>query len=1083
MAKLLPNLRSLVKLATSLQDRNASAALRNLETWADDLTKRLAALDAGAVAGSGVLSVTAGSSAVTAAPTTGAVIVDVVPANFTGIPQAGVSGLVTALAGKASTVHSHSESDVTGLVGDLAGKQPLDATLTALAALDATAGLLEQTAADTFTKRAMGVAAGTSIPTRADADARFAAISHAHAQSDVTNLVTDLAAKQPLDATLTALAALDATAGLLEQTGADTFVRRAMGVGASTSIPTRADADARYAAISHTHAQADITNLVSDLAAKADKTTTISTTAPIAGGGDLSANRTFSLNADGITDALLRDSSALSVIGRSANSAGDPADIAAGVDGDVLRRSGTTLGFGAIPEASVTNLVTDLAAKAATATTISTTAPLSGGGDLSTNRTLSILADGITDALLRDSAATSVIGRSANSVGNPADIAASSDGDVLRRAGSVLGFGAIPQASVTSLVSDLALKAPLASPTFTGTATAEALVATGNVTIGNAASDAHTLLGTLDANGTSGTNGQVLKVVSGVPKWDTDAVGVTGGSGTNNRFTVWTAGGTAIGDSAYLTEQYGGYVDCTATLRVVVATASVGLESALQATTAPTAYAGDIYAANIGTGGTINATAAARTTYGIQSSATSSRSAGAFDLTNVGAYFWADSGQVNRALVTGPGDVILNDTGSGTTTIRGATTLTAGFTAGAACSMGSFKITNLANGSSAQDAAAFGQIATGAAAALAARTISTTSPLSGGGDLSANRTFSISTNGISNTLFRQSTALTVVGRSANSTGDVADISAGVDGDVLRRSGTTLGFGAIPQSSVTSLVSDLALKAPLASPTFTGTVTADVLTTTGNATIGNASADTHTLNGNLTLSNSPTAGPLVVGSLQARILLAVQTFTASGTYTPTTGARAVRVRMVGGGGGGGGSDGNGTGISTGAGGASGSYWEKYIVIGATFSGGSVTCGAAGTGGATGGGTGGTGGDSTVVINGTTYTAKGGLGGAYHGTSTSPLSAAGGLTQAATGTAADIADRGQAGHCSWSNGVNLAMGGAGGRSVLGGGGADRSGIGAGNAAVGPGGGGAGAVSTTVDAVGGAGFIGIVIIEEYA
>jgi hypothetical protein len=49
-----------------------------------------------------------------------------------------------------------------------------------------------------------------------------------------------------------------------------------------------------------------------------------------------------------VTDAKLRDSAALSVIGRSANSLGVPADIAAGSDGFVLRRSGTTLGFGQI---------------------------------------------------------------------------------------------------------------------------------------------------------------------------------------------------------------------------------------------------------------------------------------------------------------------------------------------------------------------------------------------------------------------------------------------------------------------------------------------------------------------------------------------------------------------------------------------------------------------------------------------------------------------------------------------------------------------------------------------------------------
>jgi hypothetical protein len=71
--------------------------------------------------------------------------------------------------------------------------------------------------------------------------------------------------------------------------------------------------------------------------------------------GPGSGSQAATIAANAVTNTKLRDSSALSVIGRSANSTGDPADIAAGTDGHVLRRSGTTLGFGTVATAGIAN--------------------------------------------------------------------------------------------------------------------------------------------------------------------------------------------------------------------------------------------------------------------------------------------------------------------------------------------------------------------------------------------------------------------------------------------------------------------------------------------------------------------------------------------------------------------------------------------------------------------------------------------------------------------------------------------------------------------------------------------------------
>jgi hypothetical protein len=68
----------------------------------------------------------------------------------------------------------------------------------------------------------------------------------------------------------------------------------------------------------------------------------------ITGDVTISAAGVTAIGTAKVTSAMLRDSGAISVIGRSANSTGVPADISATVDGHVLRRSASTLGFGTI---------------------------------------------------------------------------------------------------------------------------------------------------------------------------------------------------------------------------------------------------------------------------------------------------------------------------------------------------------------------------------------------------------------------------------------------------------------------------------------------------------------------------------------------------------------------------------------------------------------------------------------------------------------------------------------------------------------------------------------------------------------
>jgi hypothetical protein len=99
---------------------------------------------------------------------------------------------------------------------------------------------------------------------------------------------------------------------------------------------------------------------------------------------------TGKIAANAVTDAKLRQGGQFTVIGRSAVTSGDVADIQAVGNGDVLRVASNVLGFGHIPQTSVDNLTTDLTLKVPTTRQIIAGAGMTGGGDLSADRTLSL---------------------------------------------------------------------------------------------------------------------------------------------------------------------------------------------------------------------------------------------------------------------------------------------------------------------------------------------------------------------------------------------------------------------------------------------------------------------------------------------------------------------------------------------------------------------------------------------------------------------------------------------------------------------------------------------------------------------
>jgi hypothetical protein len=209
----------------------------------------------------------------------------------------------------------------------------------------------------------------------------------------------------------------------------------------------------------------------------------------------------------------------------------------------------------------------------------------------------------------------------------------------------------------------------------------------------------------------------------------------------------------------------------------------------------------------------------------------------------------------------------------------------------------------------------------------------------------------------------------------------------------------------------------------------------------------------------------------------------QTFTASGTYTPSAGLLYATIECVGGGAAGGGSFGTTGGAIVGAGGGSGGYSRKMASAASIGASQTVTIGAGGTGVSN--GTGNAGGDTSV---GTLCIGKGGSGGAAGVTSLGGRSAGGAGGIAGTGDYTAAGAHGGDACSSTITSVSL-LSGTGGSSFFGGGagGASVNQVGAhvpgyAGAANTGGGSGAAAVGSTSNDTGGAGGSGVVIITEY-
>lgn len=182
------------------------------------------------------------------------------------------SGIQGQLDGKAASSHTHAQSDITSLVTALAGKAALSHTHVVADLTDITASATEVNILDgaLISTVELNYVDGVTSGIQGQLDGK-AATSHTHAQSEITGLVTALSGKAASVHTHVIADLTDITASATEVNILDGVIISTTELnyvdGVTSGIQGQLDGKA---ASSHTHAQSEITGLVTALAGKAD---------------------------------------------------------------------------------------------------------------------------------------------------------------------------------------------------------------------------------------------------------------------------------------------------------------------------------------------------------------------------------------------------------------------------------------------------------------------------------------------------------------------------------------------------------------------------------------------------------------------------------------------------------------------------------------------------------------------------------------------------------------------------------------------------------------------------------------------